>query len=98
MNGSLREYAVQKISCMKKPWHENFMHKNFIFTHGYIYHIFMHENDFSTHENENFAPCIIFSHQIISWVVGLYITSCMEFSPVKTLGQNLHFHALPGKK
>ena len=26
--------SVQKVSCMKKSWHENFMHEHFIFMHG----------------------------------------------------------------
>ena len=27
------------------------------------------------------------------WVVGLHITSCMEFSPIIYFGQTFHFHA-----
>ena len=45
------------------------------------------------HENENFAPGMIFLPQKLSWVVWLYTTSCMEFSPRITYRQNFHFLA-----
>ena len=55
---------------------------------------FMHVNDMSMHEKENFVSRIIFSHRKMSWVVGLYTTSCMESSPMKTyLGQQFYVHA-----
>ena len=45
------------------------------------------ENFLFIHENENFAPGMILSPQKCSWVVGLYTTSCTEFST------NEHFYA-----
>ena len=60
---------------------EIFKHENDIFMHKND--ISMHKNDISMHENE-----IKFSSDI-----GLYTISCMEFSSVKTLRQNFHFHA-----
>ena len=40
-----------------------------------------------------FRPGMIFTPQKSSWVVGLYTTLCMEFSPMNIFGQNVHFQA-----
>ena len=84
------------------------MHGNFLFScmetsyfHACKFHIFIHENEIFMHENEmfinkkneNFARGMIFSPQRFSWVVELYTTSCMEFSPMEILGQDFHYHA-----
>ena len=72
------------LPVQKVPAHENdiSMHEN---------DISMHENDISMHEN--FAPGMIYSSQKCPWVIELYTTSCMEFSPMKICRQNFHFHA-----
>ena len=51
---------------------------------------FMHENDISMYKT--FAPGMIFSPQKCSWEVELYTTVFMEYSPMKTFGQNFNFH------
>ena len=59
------------------------MHKNEIF----MILSCMYENDTFMHENENFDPGMIFSPQKFPWVVELYTTSCMTFSPMNSLGK-----------
>ena len=62
----------------EKSWHENFMHD-----------IFKH--DISKHDNESFAPGRIFSPQTFSLEIGMHTISCMEFSSMKIVRQNLHY-------
>ena len=65
--------------------------------------IFLHENDISMHENRDFALGMIFSPLKCSWVVGLYKTICMDFSPILFfVGKNFifmheHFIFMHGK-
>ena len=55
----------------------------------------MHSNlvKYHVHENKDFAPGIIISPQKFSWLIMLYTTSCLEFSPMNILGQNFYFQA-----
>ena len=55
-------------------------HEHFIFMHENMHEIF-------THENINFAP------EMILWIIGLYIISCLGFSPIKDFGQKKYFPA-----
>ena len=78
---------VGTVSCMRKLWHENFMHENFIF---------MQENEISMHKNENFAQR--FSRVKIPWMKLCTARLPMNISWAKTScqGRNLNFHVLHG--
>ena len=65
------------------------MHGNFIF---------MHEKDISRHENEHFAPGMIFPPHKYSWEIRLFAISSTEFSSMKTFGGKsfifIHVHLI----
>ena len=51
-------------------------------------------NDISIPENEKIMIAMIFMLQKFSWVIRLYATSSMEFSPMKIFGKKLSFSCM----
>ena len=74
MNNCPNKNTVEKVSCMKKLWHENLTHKGFL-CHAWNFLIFMQENEIFMQENENFAPGMISLPPKLAYFVELYTTS-----------------------
>ena len=83
--------SVHKISGTSSLMHEKSRHENFM--RGILVFmlentIFMHDkNDIPMHETRYLGPGMIVLPQKIAWAVGLYTSSCKEFSPLKIFGQ-----------
>ena len=107
-NGNLFDRCiipVQKKSCMKKSWHENFLHgnmismyENLISMHGNGNDISMHENgnDISMHENEYFGPKhFIDENSVHEIVYSMNISWVKKSIPGNFYGKNFHFLPCP---